>query len=69
MGPGWKYLIDGELVFKSENYAPCNHSNSSCWDGTYFNLGHLCPDGVYFYKLKYNNETTQKVGYVLLLGK
>ena len=56
----------GELVFKSENYAPCNHSNSSCWDGTYFNLGHLCPDGVYFYKLKYNNETTQKVGYVLL---
>ena len=43
----------GELVFKSENYAPCDHSNSSCWDGTYFNLGHLCPDGVYFYKLKY----------------
>jgi len=56
----------GELVFKSENYAPCDHSNSSCWDGTYFNLGEVCPDGVYFYKLKYNNETTQKVGYVLL---
>ncbi len=56
----------GELVFKSENYAPCSHSNSTCWDGTYFNLGEVCPDGVYFYKLKYNNETTQKVGYVLL---
>ena len=56
----------GELVFKSENYAPCDHSNSSCWDGTYFNIGEVCPDGVYFYKLKYNNETTQKVGYVLL---
>ena len=56
----------GELVFKSANYAPCDHSNSSCWDGTYFNIGEVCPDGVYFYKLKYNNETTQKVGYVLL---
>lgn len=56
----------GELVFLSEDYSPCYHSNDDCWDGTYYNLGEICPDGVYFYKLKYNNETTQKTGNVLL---
>ena len=29
----------GELVFKSENYAPCDHSNSSCWDGRICRMG------------------------------
>ena len=57
----------GDLVFLAKDYSPCSHSNDACWDGTYFNLGEEpCLDGIYFYKLKYNNETKQKAGYILL---
>ena len=56
----------GDLVFIAQDYSPCSHSNEACWDGTYFNLGEPCLDGIYFFKLKYNNETSQKAGYILL---
>ena len=57
----------GDLVFNSPNYVPCSYSSDSCWDGSYFNQGEPCPDGVYFYKLNYKNEQTpQKVGYIML---
>ena len=57
----------GELVFNSQNYVPCSYSSDSCWDGSFFNQGEPCPDGVYFYKLNYNNaQTPQKSGYIML---
>ena len=73
----------GDVVFSSADYSRCAYDNQACWDGTYFNRGERekCPDGVYFYKLKYNNQdfeihdqngynirnnTSTKTGYVLI---
>ena len=45
----------GEKVFASVNYEKCTDgfSSNGCWDGTNYNTGNACKEGIYYYIIEY----------------
>lgn len=58
----------GEKVYASVNYEKCTKDlvESGCWDGTNYNTGDACKEGIYYYIIEYVDGRTIKGELTLL---